>query len=160
MTAQPSNDSSISPRNYEGLRGWLLLVAVYLVYSICELSLMIWALVGYHFDVNFQAKLRRLFQFPDFAAGAGLIFSVISLALATTSTHLFFKKSKSFPKILTTFSWFYLIYIGSMTLLIEGGGTPPKDSAPIANILRPLIIAIVVTTYLGSSRRVAATFVR
>ena len=148
-----------------GIRGWLLLPAIGIVFSSLVFA---WLLVSYlpSFTADAWQALPSAFTEPwrgtarpGFLAIAAS--SIALLAFSTLAAALLFRKRSSFPAVFIAFSVTALLWaiVLQAWLLLSGLDTEGTWPGLIASSIRESLVTLLWVVYLRRSKRVRATFV-
>ncbi len=149
-----------SDRHLEGISGWLILVAIGLVFSpllilgrTLATNVPLFANVHYHEFLEAHPALEGLILFE---IATNLIFVAFLLAL----NFLFFTKKRAFPT-------YMILYLALQLVIIVGDAMAAHAILPSAHtaestmaVARSLVAACIWIPYLLVSRRVKVTFVQ
>lgn len=155
-------------RGPEGIGGWLILVIIGLVGSICRIS---WSLYHDHFQVIGSGSLAQLMDpanaayHPSWAPliAFEIVANLISIALAIATLVLLFKHSRHVR-------WVGVAWLLGSLVLVVGDyvfaqqiplvAAQPLDEDTVREIFRSVVGALIWVPYFLVSRRVRATCTR
>ena len=152
-------------KELKGLGGWLILVAIGLVFSTVLLPVSFFPLIDILDAENWQSlsefmpetfnSATRLLIFAEIAVNALLFFACLYLL------YLFFKKHYLFPRyyIVIQVAALISILIDSCVLYLINPNEPVFDSDTVKSLMRGLFSAAIWIPYMLKSERVKNTFI-
>jgi|SRR5690625_350723 len=153
--------------NFEGLRGWLILVGLGVVLSPLIMAITILPTYSHIFSSGLWSAVATQTSKAYNPAFAALLIVELTVNCALIvawvfAAYLFFSKKKAFPKVFIGIVAFSLLFIIVDVCTVKAllPTVHIFDSNTMGQFVRSLIVALIWIPYMLISRRVQATFVR